>query len=110
MTSEPYLRRAAGRLAHMRRAHWFKWVLLAAVICAVGVFTLGLSCHDDDTAAIPCAICQVTAHSVLQVYAPQFKAVAPVSRVHYVAFVAPKCSIIQYAFIIKNQSRAPPFA
>ncbi|MGH8321227.1 MAG: hypothetical protein ACRESI_04640 [Gammaproteobacteria bacterium] len=110
MTSELCLRQSAGRLAPMRRARWFAWVLLAAVVCAVGVFTLGLSCDGDDSGAIPCAICQVTAHSVLEVYTPKFEAVMPVSLMHYFDIVAPKYSIPNHAFIIKNQSRAPPFA
>lgn len=100
--------RPEGQLSRLRRASWFNWMLLGAVVYAVGVFTLALSCHDDDTAAIACPICQVTAHTVLQVYTPQFEAVAPVSLVHYVAFIAPKDSITKYAFTIRNQSRAPP--
>lgn len=103
-------RRPRGRLSYLRRARWFNWVLLAAVVCAVGVFTLGLSCYDDDTAAVPCAICQVTVHSVLEVYTPQFAAVAPVTRVHYLAFVSPQWRVTGRAFVIRNQPRAPPLA
>ncbi|MGH8278402.1 MAG: hypothetical protein ACRETQ_02400 [Gammaproteobacteria bacterium] len=102
--------RSSNRLSHLRRARWFNGVLLAAVVCAVGVFTVGMSCHDHDTAAVPCAICQVTAHSALQVYAPQFAPVAPAIRVEYLAYAVTQRRIPAHAFVIKNQPRAPPFA
>jgi len=79
-----------GRLTGLRRARWFKWMLLAAVLCTVGLYTAEFSHHHDTPAAeLHCPICQVMAHSALDVFAPQFKPLPPAIRMHFWLCAAP---------------------
>ncbi|MGH8378964.1 MAG: DUF2946 family protein [Gammaproteobacteria bacterium] len=93
----------------MRRAHWFRWVLFAAVLCTVGLYTLEFAHHHETPAAeLHCPVCQVMAHSALDVFSPQFKPLPPVIRVHFLAFAFHRTSVPGRAFTVKYQSRAPP--
>ncbi|HKT31225.1 MAG TPA: DUF2946 family protein [Gammaproteobacteria bacterium] len=104
------MRHPAGRLAPMRRARWFRWMLLAAVFCTVGLYTAEFSHHHDTPAAdLHCPICQVMAHSALEVFAPQFKPLPPAIRVHFLAFAPHHASAPAHVYTVKYQSRAPPF-
>lgn len=110
MTSTPITPRSAGRLSRMRRAPWFQWMLLAAVLCTVGLYTLEFSHHHETPAAeLHCPICQVMAHSALDVFSPQFKPLPPPIRVHFLAFRAPITAALRHVFTVTHQSRAPPF-
>jgi hypothetical protein len=101
--------RSAGWLSGMRRARWFKWMLLAAVLCTVGLYTAEFSHHHDTPAAeLHCPICQVMAHSALDVFAPQFKPLPPSVRAQFLAFRPPLTDAPRPAATVTHQSRAPP--
>lgn len=109
MTSAITIQHTNVQLTRLRRARWFKWMLLAAVLSTVGLYTLEFSHHHDTPAAeLHCPICQVMAHSALDVFAPQFKPLAPSTRVHFLAFAPHQVSTPARVFTVKYQSRAPP--
>lgn len=111
MTSNSAMQLSAGRLTPMRRAPWFKWMLLAAVLCTVGLYSVEFSHHHDTPAAeLHCPICQVMAHSALNVSAPQFKPLPPPLRMHFLAFAPHDTSLPGRVYTVKYQSRAPPLA
>ncbi|MGA9852434.1 MAG: hypothetical protein WBR15_05825 [Gammaproteobacteria bacterium] len=108
-TSELSLRHPSGRLSPMRRARWFSWVLLAAVVCTVGLYTLEFAHHHETPAAeLHCPVCQVMAHSALDVFSPQFKPLPPAIRIHFLAFTPHSTSAPERLLTVKYQSRAPP--
>lgn len=110
MNSARSLPNPTGRLSEMRRARWFKWMLLAAVLCTVGLYTAEFSHHHDTSAAeLRCPICQVMAHSALDVFAPQFKPLPPPIRVRYLALRLTVHTAPRRVLIFTHQSRAPPF-
>lgn len=97
------------RLTRLRRAHWFSGMLLVAVLCTAGLYTLEFAHHHETPAAeLHCPICQVAAHSALEVFAPQFKPLPPVMREHFLAFAPQQTSILAHEFTVNYQSRAPP--
>ena len=109
MTSSSTTQRSAGRLSGMRRARWFKWMLLAAVLCTVGLYTAEFSHHHDTPGAeLHCPICQVMAHSALDVFAPQFKPLPPAVRMQFLAFKPPITAAPRRVSTVTHQSRAPP--
>lgn len=111
MTSSSTTQRSTVQLTQLRRAHWFKWMLLVAVFCTVGLYTAEFShYHDTPAADLHCPICQVMAHSALDVFAPQFKPLPPAIRMHFLAFVPHQTPAPARVFTIKHQSRAPPLA
>ena len=102
---------SAGRLSGMRRARWFKWMLLAAVLCTVGLYTAEFSHHHDTQAAdLHCPICQVMAHGALDVFSPGFQPQPSVVRVQFLAFVPHLTQMPQRAPRVTHQSRAPPLS
>ncbi|MGB9429304.1 MAG: DUF2946 family protein [Gammaproteobacteria bacterium] len=108
-TSELRAGHFTGRLSPMRRARWFRWVLLAAVLCTVGLYTAEFSHHHETPAAeLHCPICQVMAHSALDVFSPQFKPLPPVTRIHFLALAPRITPIPGRIFTVKHQPRAPP--
>lgn len=110
MTSSATMQHSTTRLSGIRRARWFKWMLLTAVLCTVGLYTAEFSHHHDTPAAdLHCPICQVMAHSALDVFAPQFKPLPPPTLVHYLALHMPIHAAPRRVLIFTHQSRAPPF-
>lgn len=86
-------------------------MLLVAVLCTVGLYTLEFAHHHETlTAELHCPICRVMAHGALDVYAPQFKPLPPVIRMHYLAFAPHQTSAAVRVFTVNYQSRAPPSA
>lgn len=109
MTSAYSIQAPAGCLSGLQRARWFKWMLLVAVLCTVGLYTAEFShYHDNPAADLHCPICQVMAHSALDVFAPQFKPLPPAIRMHYLALRAPITVAPRRVLIFTHQSRAPP--
>lgn len=109
MTSSSTTQHSAVELTRLRRARWFKWMLLAAVLCTVGLYTAEFShYHDTPAAELHCPICQVMAHSALDVFAPQFKPLPSATRVHFLAFTPHQLPAPTGVFTVKYQSRAPP--
>ncbi|MDE2024450.1 MAG: hypothetical protein KGJ17_07590 [Gammaproteobacteria bacterium] len=100
---------SAVGLTQLRRTRWFGGVLFAAVLCTVGLYALEFAHHHETTAAeLHCPICQVMAHGALDVFAPQFKPLPPVTRVHFLAFAPHQVPAPARVFTVKYQSRAPP--
>jgi len=109
MTSRSTAQRSTAQLSGLRRARWFKWMLLAAVLCTVGLYTAEFSHHHDTPAAdLHCPICQVMAHSALDVFTPQFKPLPPTIRMQFLAFKPTITAAPRRMFIVTHQSRAPP--
>ncbi|MGH8293480.1 MAG: hypothetical protein ACRESA_08400 [Gammaproteobacteria bacterium] len=101
----------AIRLTQLRRARWFGGMLLAAVLCTVGLYALEFAHHHETPAAeLHCPICQVMAHSALDVFAAQFKPLPRAMRVHFLAFTPRPIPIPARILTVKYQSRAPPLA
>ena len=111
MTQTCATQSSVGRLSGMRRARWFKWMLLAAVLCTVGLYTAeSAHYHDTPAAELHCPICQVMTHSALDVFAPQFKPLPPPIQIRYLTFNPPIHAAPRRVLIFTHQSRAPPFA
>ncbi|MGH8283693.1 MAG: hypothetical protein ACRESE_07595 [Gammaproteobacteria bacterium] len=109
MTPELCVRHSSGHLSPMRRARWFRWVLFAAVLCTVGLYTLEFAHHHETAAAeLHCPICQVMTHSALDIFSPQFKPLPPAIRFHFLAFTPRLTSVQGRVLTVKYQSRAPP--
>lgn len=100
---------STARLTRLRHTPWFGGVLFAAVLCTVGLYALEFAHHHETlTAELHCPICQVAAHSALEVFAPQFKPLPPAIRVHFLAFAPRQSSILAHVVTVNYQSRAPP--
>ncbi|MDE2273774.1 MAG: hypothetical protein KGL00_06210 [Gammaproteobacteria bacterium] len=109
MSSQRTPNHSTIRLTRLRRARWFGGVLFAAVLCTVGLYAVEFAPHHETPAAeLHCPICQVAAHSALDVYAPQFKPLPPAIRVHFLAFAPHRTSAPARVFTVNYQSRAPP--
>ena len=100
---------AAGWLSAMRRARWFRGILLLAVVCTVALYSIEAT-HNHETPAqeLHCPICQVVAHNSLQVYSPQFTPPSPIPRVEYLALVPQPAILSGREWTVQFQSRAPP--
>lgn len=99
----------AIHLTRLRRARWFGGMLLAAVFCTVGLYTAEFShYHDTPAAELHCPICQVMAHSALDVFAPQFQPLPPIVHVHFLDFASHPVAAPARVFTVTYQSRAPP--
>lgn len=100
---------SAVGLTQLRRTRWFGGILFAAVLCTVGLYALEFAHHHETAAAeLHCPICQVAAHSALEVFAPQFTPLPPAIRVHFLAFAPHQMPAAARVFTVKYQSRAPP--
>jgi hypothetical protein len=100
---------ARGWFAAMRRARWFKSVLLLAVICTIGIYSVEVT-HNHETPAqeLHCPICQVVVHNSLQVYSPQFAPHPPIPRIQYLALEPQPAIESGREWTVQFQSRAPP--
>lgn len=78
MTPDLHRRQPAGLLMPMRRARWFGWLVLVAAVCTVGLYALEAA-HTHKTLAgeLHCPVCQVMAHSALEVFTPRLDAKRP---------------------------------
>jgi hypothetical protein len=93
----------------MRKARWFRGVLLAAVVCTVGLYCIAATHHHKTLMAeLHCPICQVAVHSSLEVYTPHFAPVPPIARIQFVRLEFPHTATSKNGWTVNYQSRAPP--
>lgn len=47
----------------LRRARWRRWLVITALVCVVGIFSIGVTHHHQTLAAeLACPVCHITAH------------------------------------------------
>ncbi|MDE2069919.1 MAG: hypothetical protein KGJ04_01475 [Gammaproteobacteria bacterium] len=99
------------RLTRLRRTRWFSGMLLVAVLCTVGLYTLEFAHHHETPAAeLHCPICQVMAHGALDVFSPTFQPQPPTVRARFLALVPHLTPVPERVFHVTHRSRAPPLA
>ncbi len=109
MMTDLSVRQPAGLLTPIRRARWFGWLLLVAAVCTVGLYALeSAHHHNTPTGELHCPVCQVMAHSALDVFTPQLKPLLSRIQVQFLAFRPPIVTAPRPVFTITHQSRAPP--
>ena len=93
----------------LRRARWRKWLLIAAFVCMLGIYSIGLTHHHQSRAAeLACPVCQVMAHGAPNLLKPNLTPV--VSFAGWYQHVLPRREvlIIPLRFNLIPQPRAPP--
>lgn len=95
----------------MRHARWFVCVLLAALVCTVGLYSIqSCSGHETLTADLGCPVCHAVAHSALQVYIPAFQPQSVSRLVSLLAYSPLRLEAPTHLALFPYQSRAPPRA
>lgn len=95
----------------MRHARWFACVLLAALVCTVGLYSIqSCSGHETLTAELGCPVCHAVAHSALQVYLPKFQPQSVSRLVSFLAYAPLHPAAPAHVNLLPYQSRAPPRA
>ena len=93
----------------MRRARWFAQVACAAVLCTVGLYTIGSTHHHKTLAGeLHCPVCQVMAHGVLEVFSPAIAPAPAETPVYYLGVQHLHTYAPGRIFSPSFQPRAPP--
>ncbi|MDE2235234.1 MAG: hypothetical protein KGL13_00645 [Gammaproteobacteria bacterium] len=106
-----HLKNPPGILTGMRRAHWFARMACAAVLCTVGLYTIGSTHHHKTlTGELHCPVCQVMAHGVLEVFTPAIAPMPPAIPLYYLGIARLQTRIPHRISSLRYQPRAPPAA
>jgi hypothetical protein len=109
VTYDCYLPRATAWLAPMRKARWFKGLLLLAAICTVSLYCVEATHnHETPKEELHCPICQVVVHNALEVYSPTIAPHPLVPRVRFLVLEPQQSNLQGREWTVKFQSRAPP--
>ena len=109
VTYDLFLSPATAWLTHMRRARWFKGLLLLATVCTVSLYCVEAT-HNHETRAeeLHCPICQVVVHNALEIYSPTIAPPLSIPRVQFLALEPQQSDVQEREWTVKFQSRAPP--
>jgi len=109
MTPAFHRQHLGGLLTPIRRARWFSSVMLVAAICTVGLYALEAAHHHKTLAGeLHCPVCQVMAHSALEVFAPQLDASRPFVHRQFLRIATEQTASPRPVPGGNYQSRAPP--
>ncbi|HKV97990.1 MAG TPA: hypothetical protein VJR90_10970 [Gammaproteobacteria bacterium] len=93
----------------LRRTRWRRWLVIAALVCVVGIYSIELT-HDHKTTAaeLACPVCHVLAHG-----APNLLKANLTPLVRFAGWyrhILPRLdfSAVSLRFNLKPQPRAPP--
>ena len=109
VTYDLFLSPATPWLARVRRARWFKGLLLLAAVCTVSLYCVEATHnHETRAAELHCPICQVVVHNALEVYSPTITPRQPIPPVQFLALEPQQSDMLGREWTVKFQSRAPP--
>lgn len=93
----------------LRRARWRKWLLIAALVCMLGIYSIGLTHHHQSRAAeLACPVCQVMAHGAPNLLKPNLTPVASFAGWYRHDLPQSQRFVISPQFELRPQPRAPP--
>ena len=93
----------------LRRARWRRWLVVVALVCTLGIYSIGLTHHHKTEASeLACPVCQVMAHGAPNLLKPNLTPL--VSFAGWYRHVLPRrdFSLVSLRFNLKPQPRAPP--
>jgi hypothetical protein len=95
----------------LRRGRWRRWLVVAALVCTLGVYSIELT-HDHKTMAaeLACPVCHVMAHGAPNLLKPNL--VPIVSFAGWYRHILPRLEFpaVHTHYKLKPQSRAPPLS
>jgi hypothetical protein len=100
---------AAIRTPGTRLRDWRAWLLLWALVCAVGLYSIEAT-HNHRTAAddLRCPVCHVVGHNALDSATPDLKPALIPALLLFVLLPATVTVRSRRFFFPKPQTRAPP--
>lgn len=102
-------RHSTSILRALRQARWRRWLVAAALVCVVGVFSIALTHHHkSEKAELSCPVCQVLAHGIP---APAKPNLAPaLKNASWYRHTLPQWAFSPFVrrYSLKPQPRAPP--
>lgn len=93
----------------LRRARWRRWLVIAALVCVVGIYSIELT-HDHKTKAaeLACPVCHVLAHGAPSLLKPNLIPAVSFSGWYRHVLLHRDFSLAPLRFNLKPQPRAPP--
>lgn len=94
----------------LRQASWRRWLVVAALICTVGIYSIELiHLHRSTAAELACPVCHTLAHGAPNLLKPNLT--PAVSYAGWYRHVLPRrdSSAVPLRFSLRPQPRAPPF-
>ncbi|MGB9429095.1 MAG: hypothetical protein WCC11_04345 [Gammaproteobacteria bacterium] len=107
MTSTPPITRDI--YPALRRARWRRWLVVAALVCMVGIYSIALTHHHKtERAELTCPVCQVMAHGAPSLLKPNLTPVVSYASWYRHTLPRQEFFAVPLRFNLKPQPRAPP--
>lgn len=93
----------------LRGARWRRWLVIAALVCTIGIYSIELThLHRGTAAELACPVCHVLAHGAPNLLKPNLTPL--VSFAGWYCHILPwrEFSLAPLRFDLKPQPRAPP--
>lgn len=93
----------------LRQAGWRRWLVVAALVCTVGIYSIELT-HDHRTTAaeLACPVCHVLAHGAPSLLKPNLTPVVSFAGWYRHDLPQSQRFVISPQFDLRPQPRAPP--
>jgi hypothetical protein len=94
---------------HPRRRGWHRWLLLFALSCTIGLYSIEVT-HNHRTAAddLRCPVCHVIGHNALESSPPDLAPALVPALLSFALLSATVTVRSRRSFFPKPQTRAPP--
>ena len=109
MTTAPQLSRYLNPA--LQHARWRRWLVVAALVCMVGIYSIALTHHHKtEKAELACPVCQVMAHGAPSLLKPNLTPVVSYAGWYRHALPRQEFFTAPLRFNLKPQPRAPPIS
>lgn len=93
----------------LRRARWRRWLVVVALVCTLGIYSIGLTHHHKTEASeLACPVCQVMAHGAPSLLKPNLMPVVSFASWYRHDLPQSQHFVISPQFALRPQPRAPP--
>lgn len=93
----------------LRGARWRRWLVIAALVCTIGIYSIELThLHRGTAAELACPVCHVLAHGAPNLLKPNLTPLVSFAGWYRHDLSQSQRLVISPQFDLKPQPRAPP--